>query len=75
MLVLPLALVVSSNPSCNPGSACSKSTLEKFGISLIPYVMIAGGIIIAYNMKKLSDSLRPPEPVGDEETGSSPQGA
>jgi hypothetical protein len=68
MLVLPLALVVSSSPSCTPGSVCSKSNVYRFGYTLFPYIMIAGGVIIGYNMKRLSDSLRPSEPTENEDT-------
>jgi hypothetical protein len=61
MLVLPLALVVSSSPSCGPGTICSRSNLYRFGFTLFPYIMLGGGVIIGYNMKRLSDSLKPPE--------------
>lgn len=66
MLVLPLALVVATTPACTSesGSLCSTSSY-KFGLSFFPYVMLAGGLIIGYNMKRVSDSLRPPEGTRD----------
>ncbi len=62
MLVLPLAFVLSSSPQCAPisGPMCSETSAYKFGISLFPYVMLAGGLIIGYNMKRIADSLKPP---------------
>lgn len=44
MLVSPLVLVIMK--------------VYAYGMGFFPYVMIAGGLIIGYNMKRISDSLR-----------------
>lgn len=71
MLVLPVVLVFATNAPCTSesGSVCSTAAY-KFGVSFFPYVMVAGGLIIGYNMKRVSDSLRLPESALDSETGS-----
>ncbi|MCL4519124.1 MAG: hypothetical protein M1587_08010 [Thaumarchaeota archaeon] len=61
MLVLPLALVLATNPVCTPNTEtiCSTSSAYKFVLSFFPYVMLAGGLIIGYNMKRIADSVKP----------------
>ena len=66
LLVFPLALVVTTNPVCGIDSSAICSTpAYKFGLSFFPYLMLAGGLIIGYNMKRVSDSLKPLESAPD----------
>ncbi|MDG6995235.1 MAG: hypothetical protein JRN52_04855 [Nitrososphaerota archaeon] len=66
LLVFPLALVVTTNPMCGADSSTLCSTpAYKFGLSFFPYLMLAGGLIIGYNMKRVSDSLKPLESAPD----------
>ncbi|MHB8568211.1 MAG: hypothetical protein ACYC7D_09130 [Nitrososphaerales archaeon] len=60
LLVSPLLIVVnwpskgceSSNPSY-----CSVSPFYRTAVTILPYFMIIGGVIIGYNMKRISDSI------------------
>jgi hypothetical protein len=66
LLVTPLVLVFAwaPDPSC-PSAAEARTNLcrgspEVYNrtISFLPFVMVAGGAIIAFNMKRLSDANR-----------------
>lgn len=64
LLVVPLFFVLSfgAQPCGQPrplGASCSLPALYKGVVSILPYVMIIGGVLIAYNFKRISDSLLP----------------
>ena len=70
MLVLPLALVLATNPVCPPSTEtiCSTSSAYKFVLTFFPYVMLAGGLIIGYNMKRIADSMKPVDIASEAES-------
>jgi hypothetical protein len=58
MLVIPLGTVLTENSICrSSASACIHSDGYRYLISSFPYVMIGGGLLIGYNMKRISDSI------------------
>jgi hypothetical protein len=67
MLVIPLGIVLAENSTCgaNP-TECIHSEAYRYLVSSFPYIMIGGGLLIAYNMKKISDSINAEE--ADEES-------
>ncbi len=70
LLVLPLLLILTwGSSSCTQGFNvpiyCVSRSEFKFSASFLPFVMLMGGVMIAYKMKSISDSLKPP----DEEDG------
>jgi hypothetical protein len=61
MIAGPLALMLNW-PSVGCSSqltqgACRGPQLYKTSITILPYVMLAGGAIVVYNMKRVSDSI------------------
>jgi hypothetical protein len=60
LLFVPLILVVGfSSIACNVGTSSCIPFLYKMLFPALPYVMIVGGVLIGYNMKRISDSLLP----------------
>jgi hypothetical protein len=56
MLVVPLSTVVSENSACRAdASSCNHTAEYRYLVSAFPYVMLGGGVVIAYNMKRISD--------------------
>ena len=58
LLVIPLAVVLSANYFCRIEGVCHPTEDYRIEVSAFPYVMIGGGIIIGYNMKRISDAAR-----------------
>ncbi|MFI5421882.1 MAG: hypothetical protein ACHQ1H_13015 [Nitrososphaerales archaeon] len=70
MLVIPLGTVLAENSACRGNSAeCIHSEAYRYLVSSFPYVMIGGGLLIGYNMKRISDSINAEEE--DEESDES----
>ncbi|MGI0078786.1 MAG: hypothetical protein ACRECH_04110 [Nitrososphaerales archaeon] len=66
LLLVPLFLALSfvAQPCAIPrtiGSSCTIPPLFKEVLSALPFVMIIGGVMIGYNLKRISDSLLPRE--------------
>jgi hypothetical protein len=58
MLVVPLGTILTENSMCKSSpAACIDSQSYRYLVSAFPYIMIAGGLLIAYNMKRISDSI------------------
>jgi len=66
MLVVPLGTILTENSMCkaNPTS-CINTQSYRYLVSAFPYIMIAGGLMIAYNMKRISDSINYEEPESE----------
>ncbi len=70
MLVAPLGVVLSAANVCKSNPApCVNSIAYKDSVTFLPYVMIGGGVMIAYNMKRISDSLGGSESDGGGDNG------
>jgi hypothetical protein len=70
MLAIPLGTVLAENSACRANSAeCIHSDAYRYLVSSFPYVMIGGGLLVGYNMKRISDSINAEEE--DEETDES----
>jgi len=68
LLAAPLGTVLSENAVCRSNaSTCIHSEDYRYLVSAFPYIMLAGGILIAYNMKRISDSINRPIDNEDEE--------
>lgn len=62
MLVIPLGTVLAENSACRANSAeCIHSEAYRYLVSSFPYIMIGGGLLIGYNMKRISDSINAEE--------------
>ncbi len=58
MLVIPVGVVLSESSICRANaSACIHSDAYRYLVSAFPYIMITGGLLIGYNMKRVSDSI------------------
>ena len=58
MLVAPVGTVLSESSMCRADSAsCIHSEVYRYLVSAFPYIMLGGGLLIGYNMKRISDSL------------------
>jgi len=69
MLVIPVVVVISENSACRANaSACIHSDAYRYLVSAFPYIMIGGGLLIGYNMKRISDAIDS-ENRGDETEG------
>lgn len=72
LLVLPLALILFWNSSgCYAiGSRvegyCPSSYEFRILLSFLPFLMLVGGVLIGYNLKKVSDRFSPPEEEEEE---------
>ena len=56
MLVVPLGTVLMENSACRASVLdCNHSDYYRYLVSAFPYVMLVGGALIAYNMKRISD--------------------
>jgi hypothetical protein len=64
LLIVPVALISvwgSQNCTTSPAASyCIPSKDFKVAIDFLPFLMLIGGILIGYKMKKISDSLLPP---------------
>ncbi|MFI5420420.1 MAG: hypothetical protein ACHQ1H_05590 [Nitrososphaerales archaeon] len=70
MLVIPLGTVLAENSVCRANSLeCIHSEAYRYLVSSFPYLMIGGGLLIGYNMKRISDSINAEEE--DEESDES----
>jgi len=70
MLVVPVGTVLSENSICrSDAAACNHSAEYRYLVSAFPYIMLGGGILIGYNMKKISDHINAEDfdDKGDEE--------
>jgi len=66
MLVVPLGTVLAENSICRSNAAaCIHSDEYRYLVSLFPYIMIGGGLLIGYNMKRISDSINKEESDGE----------
>lgn len=75
MLVAPVGTVLSENSACRvDSSSCIHSESYGYLVSSFPYVMVGGGLLIGYNMKRISDAMNAPLPddegEGREDDGS-----
>ncbi len=75
LLLVPLALVVVWNQfGCTTGSLshsvmttyCPSVGVFKSAYSLFPFLMLIGGVLVGYNLKRISDSLLPPRDDDEE---------
>lgn len=71
LLVVPLIVIITlGSPACTQGpsvpSYCVSSSTFKFLSSFLPFVMVVGGVLIGYRMKKISDSLKPEDDEDEE---------
>ena len=57
LLVAPLAVVVFQESTCTGSQIyCFGDSINKYVDTFLPYAMIAGGMFVAYSMKKIADS-------------------
>ena len=62
MVTLPLILMLnwsSSTCSVTVHNFCRGSQLYRTSASVLPYVMLAGGAVVGYNMKRVYDLANP----------------
>jgi hypothetical protein len=58
MLVIPVGTVLTENSICRASaSACNHTDAYRYLVSSFPYVMLSGGLLIGYNMKRISDAM------------------
>lgn len=58
MLVAPVGTVLSESSICRADAlSCNHTEAYRYLVSAFPYIMLAGGIVIAYNMKRISDHI------------------
>ena len=72
MIGLPLLLVLDWSSTTCKGAAqtfCAGSKLFKESTTVLPYVMLAGGAVMAYCMKKISERIFA---IDDEEDSEGP---
>lgn len=68
MLVAPLSTVLYENSNCKTDSySCIHSKDYGYLVSSFPYVMLGGGLLIGFNMKRISDTLNSHSPNENEE--------
>ncbi len=66
LLVVPVGTVLSETAMCKSDvSACIHSEDYGFLVSSFPYLMLGGGVLIAFNMKRVSDLIN--SSLADEE--------
>ena len=63
LLVAPLGTVLSENASCKSDtSSCGIHSEDyRYLLSASPYIMLGGGVLIGFNMKRISDSINSSE--------------
>jgi hypothetical protein len=72
LLVIPLFLVLFVGEPCAgllpglSGIPICATLLYKQVVAALPYFMLVGGVIIGYNLKRVSDSLLPPVEEDDD---------
>jgi len=74
MLVAPLGTVLSENSICRVNAtSCDHTEAYRYLVSSFPYIMLGGGVLIAYNMKRVADSINSSsdDESEEEEDGSS----
>ncbi|HYB03598.1 MAG TPA: hypothetical protein VED17_03990 [Nitrososphaerales archaeon] len=65
MLAAPLGTVLSESAICkSDASSCIHSEDYGYLVSAFPYIMLGGGVLIGFNMKRISDAIN--APVEDE---------
>lgn len=58
MLVAPVGTVLSENSMCKANlPSCNHTDAYRYLVSAFPYIMLGGGVLIAYNMKRISDQI------------------
>jgi hypothetical protein len=69
MLVLPVILILWSSNACSSATQviCRTSQFYKDSTIILPYVMLAGGAIIGYNMKRAYDLAKQESGADDED--------
>lgn len=68
MLVAPLSTVLIENSACRSNVLdCNHSDYYRYLVSAFPYVMLFGGALIAFNMKRISDYTNARAAIEDEE--------
>lgn len=59
LLLFPITVVVTQDSACAGSQTyCFGGNINKTADSFLPYVMLSGGLFIAYGMKKIADSRR-----------------
>jgi len=73
LLVVPLVIVFSWDPrtctSTPVGLSCKVPSVYAATVRFLPFVMILGGVIVAFNLKRISDSMRLHEEEEESESG------
>jgi hypothetical protein len=68
LLAVPVGAVLTENALCRVDTvSCIHTGDYRFLISTFPYVMLGGGVLIAFNMKRISDSINAPDNDENEE--------
>lgn len=58
LLISPVVVVMFQSSACNPEQAsCFGDSVNKYVDTFFPYLMLSGGLFIAYSMRKMADSL------------------
>jgi len=66
-LVAPVGTVLSENSMCKAdASSCNHTEAYRYLVSAFPYIMLAGGALIAFNMKRISDHINSSQEDDDE---------
>ena len=77
LLVTPMVFVFNwPSQGCNTSfeNFCSGSQFYRTSVTILPYVMVIGGVIIGYNMKRISDSINTKDSHEEEEEESNDPG-
>ncbi len=63
LLLIPLIFILLvGGHACNVGvlvNSCTLPSNYRIMVPALPYLMVVGGVLIGYNMKRISDSLLP----------------
>ena len=71
MLIIPLGIVLIETPLCRAApSSCDGMGIYRLSFPALPYIMIGGGVLIGYNMKRASDVASYDGQSGDAEDDS-----
>ncbi len=77
MVALPLILILNwSSSACGVAiqDFCRGSQLYKTSVVILPYVMLAGGAIVGYNMKRVYEMTNPNRDGDDDEIENEDEG-
>lgn len=59
LLISPIAIAVIQESACTGSQTyCLGNTINGYVDTFLPYLMLSGGLFIAYSMKKIADSHR-----------------